>query len=153
MDSGAFLTILALLPRSGDMVPAARTNLVPFLTLAAIIAAGAVADRLASLLCSPGGLFRSGPHVGSYLPLCSQKRSGPAWTLVDLIPMFAIATAIRALLVTGVTLGGGFISQVVTGSALAATANNLPAAAAVRPVGSVGEWAAILAMASVRIFY
>ena len=250
----ASLTILALLLRSGDMVPAARTNLKPFLTLAAIISAGAVADRLgifallarglipkraayplvfgsvlgfsavlsglvnldvavvvtiplALTIAAPRGmsaaslvlaiaitanatsfllptsnltnlmvLTREPISFPSYvsdsvLPWLmvtavtisaltiylarlpgnhgelTQKRNGPAWALIDLIPMFAVATAIRALVVTGFTLGGGFISQVVTGSALAATANNLPAAAAVRPVGSAGEWAAILAMA------
>lgn len=67
--------------------------------------------------------------------------------LVDLIPMFVAASAIRALLGTGLVLGGGFIAELATGSLLAAVVNNLPAAAAVAPVGATGRWAAVLAMA------
>ena len=66
---------------------------------------------------------------------------------LDLIPMFAAATAIRALLAAGLTLRGGMAVQLVSGSALAATLNNLPAAAVLRPAGTVGLWAAVLATA------
>lgn len=66
---------------------------------------------------------------------------------LDLIPMFAAASAIRAILAAGLTLRGGLAAQLIAGSALASTLNNLPAAAALRPAGTAGLWAAILATA------
>jgi arsenical pump membrane protein len=66
---------------------------------------------------------------------------------LDLIPMFAAASAIRAILAAGLTLRGGLAAQLITGSALASALNNLPAAAALRPAGTTGLWAAILATA------
>ncbi len=66
---------------------------------------------------------------------------------LDLIPMFAAATAIRAILATGITLRGGLAAQMFAGTALACAVNNLPAAAALRPAGTPGLWAAILATA------
>jgi Na+/H+ antiporter NhaD/arsenite permease-like protein len=70
---------------------------------------------------------------------------GPsARTVSDLIPMYLLAAAIRALL-GGLTLAGGFTGQLAAGALLAATVNNLPAAAAIVPHGAVGLWAAILA--------
>jgi Na+/H+ antiporter NhaD/arsenite permease-like protein len=47
----------------------------------------------------------------------------------------------------GSSLHGTFVEQFVSGAALASAANNLPAAAALRAVGSSGRWVAILAMA------
>jgi Na+/H+ antiporter NhaD/arsenite permease-like protein len=67
--------------------------------------------------------------------------------LVDLIPMFVAASAIRALLGTALVLTGGPIQQIAAGSLLAAGVNNLPAAAAVHAVGATGHWIAVLAMA------
>jgi arsenical pump membrane protein len=67
--------------------------------------------------------------------------------VLDLAPMFLAASAIRALLGPGLVLHGTFAEQVASGSALASALNNLPAAAALRAVGSSGRWAAILAMA------
>jgi Na+/H+ antiporter NhaD/arsenite permease-like protein len=64
---------------------------------------------------------------------------------LDLIPMFAAASAIRAILAAGLTLRGGFAAQLIAGSALASVVNNLPAAAALHPAGTAGLWAAILA--------
>jgi arsenical pump membrane protein len=70
---------------------------------------------------------------------------GPsARTVSDLIPMYLLAASIRALL-GGLTLAGGFTSQLTAGVLLAAAVNNLPAAAAIVPHGAVGLWAAILA--------
>lgn len=66
---------------------------------------------------------------------------------LDLIPMFAAASAIRAILAAGLTLRGGLAAQLITGSALASVLNNLPAAAALRPAGTAGLWAAVLAAA------
>lgn len=65
----------------------------------------------------------------------------------DLVPMFLAATGIRALLGSGLRLPGGFLAQVTSGSVLAASVNNLPAAAAVHSVSVAGTWAAVLAMA------
>jgi Na+/H+ antiporter NhaD/arsenite permease-like protein len=61
------------------------------------------------------------------------------------MPMFLIASGIRALLGTGLVLHGSFASQLTGGTALAAAADNLPAAAAVLPASTPGLWAAILA--------
>ena len=61
--------------------------------------------------------------------------------------MFAAATAIRAILAGGITLRGGLAAQIIAGSGLACAVNNLPAAAALRPAGTPGLWAAILATA------
>jgi arsenical pump membrane protein len=66
-------------------------------------------------------------------------------TVSDLVPMFLLASAIRALLGTGLTLPGSFTGQLTTGALLATAASNLPAAAAILPAGTAGLWAAILA--------
>jgi arsenical pump membrane protein len=72
--------------------------------------------------------------------------TGPSARAVsDLMPMFLLASAVRALLGTGLTLHCGFTGQLATGALLAATANNLPAAAAIAPAGTPALWAAILA--------
>ena len=63
----------------------------------------------------------------------------------DLVPMFLLATAMRALLGTGLALHGSFTGQLTREALLAATINNLPAAAAIVPAGTPGLWAAILA--------
>jgi arsenical pump membrane protein len=65
--------------------------------------------------------------------------------VLDLVPMFGIASGIRALLGSGIALPGSFISQFVKAAALACAASNLPAAAALVPAGTTGLWAAILA--------
>ena len=65
--------------------------------------------------------------------------------VLDLVPMFAAASAIRAILAVGVALRGGLAVQLAAGSALACAVNNLPAAAALRPAGTAGLWVAILA--------
>jgi arsenical pump membrane protein len=69
----------------------------------------------------------------------------PARAMSDLVPMFLLAAAIRALLGTGLALHGSFTSQLAREALLAATINNLPAAAAIVPAGTPGLWAAILA--------
>lgn len=66
---------------------------------------------------------------------------------LDLIPMFLIASAIRAMLAAGITLHGGTVGQLAADAAIAATISNLPAAAALHPAGALGLWAAILATA------
>lgn len=68
-------------------------------------------------------------------------------TVLDLMPMFLAASAIRALLAQGVALHTSFAGQLAGSAALAAGLNNLPAAAALHPVGPAGLWAAILAAA------
>jgi arsenical pump membrane protein len=78
-----------------------------------------------------------------------QARAVPARptarAVLDLVPLFLIATGIRALLGTSLALHGGFISQLAHGTILACAASNLPAAAAILPAGVHGLWAAILA--------
>lgn len=54
---------------------------------------------------------------------------------------------IRAILAGGITLHGALAAQLTAGSLLASAANNLPAAAALRPAGTPGLWAAVLATA------
>jgi len=68
-------------------------------------------------------------------------------TILDLLPMFVTASAIRALLGGGLMLHGDFASQFALGSVLAAGVNNLPASAAVRTAASGTPWAVIWAMA------
>ena len=68
-------------------------------------------------------------------------------TVLDLVPMYLIASAIRALLGRGLLLHGGFVAQFAVGSLLAAGVNNLPAAAAVGIPSTDVPWAPILAMA------
>jgi len=76
----------------------------------------------------------------------ANSTAGPsAGALPDLIPMAGIAAAIRALLGTGLVLHGTLVGQLAAGSALAAAADNLPAAAAILPASTPGLWAAILA--------
>jgi Na+/H+ antiporter NhaD/arsenite permease-like protein len=65
--------------------------------------------------------------------------------VLDLMPMFLAASAIRALIGTALVLHGSFIRQLAVGSTLAAAISNLPAAAAMQPAGTAGLWAAILA--------
>ena len=72
--------------------------------------------------------------------------AGPsARAVLDLVPMFLIASGIRALLGTGLALHGSFTGQLADGAMLSCAVSNLPAAAAVLPAGAPGLWAAILA--------
>ena len=86
--------------------------------------------------------------VGSLSLWLAPAGPGPqARAALDLIPMFAAASAIRAILTAGLTLRGGLAAQLIAGSTLAAALNNLPAAAALRPAGTAERWAAIRATA------
>ena len=72
--------------------------------------------------------------------------AGPsARAALDLVPMFLIASAIRAILADGLTPRGGTTAQLALGAAIAAAVSNLPAAAALHPAGAPALWAAILA--------
>jgi len=78
------------------------------------------------------------------------RPAGPgqaAFALLDLLPMFLAAVAIRALLGGGVSLGGGWLEGLGVASGLAATASNLPAAAALVVAGGSSGWAAVLGLA------
>jgi Na+/H+ antiporter NhaD/arsenite permease-like protein len=68
-----------------------------------------------------------------------------ARAVLDLVPLFLIATGIRTLLGTGLALHGSFTSQLAHGAMLACAASNLPAAAAILPAGAQGLWAAVIA--------
>jgi Na+/H+ antiporter NhaD/arsenite permease-like protein len=82
----------------------------------------------------------TGPARGS--------NAGPSGrAALDLIPLFAAASAIRAMLTAGITLRGGLTAQLTIGTAVACVLNNLPAAAALHLAGPGGLWAAILATA------
>jgi arsenical pump membrane protein len=74
-------------------------------------------------------------------------RAGGPVALLDLLPLFAAASAIRALLDGGAVLGGGLGRVLLGSSLLAALVNNLPAAAAIRPQGLTATWAAVLGLA------
>jgi arsenical pump membrane protein len=78
-------------------------------------------------------------------PVATAAAGPSASTVSDLVPMFLLAAAIRALLAPGLTLPGSFAGQLTTGALLAAAVNNLPAAAAIVPHGIAGVWAAVLA--------
>jgi arsenical pump membrane protein len=94
--------------------------------------------------------------VGSLSGWAARAGTGPARApaarpslraALDLVPLFAAASAVRAILTAGVALRGGLAAQLAAGSVLASAANNLPAAAALRPAGTAGLWAAVLATA------
>ncbi len=68
-----------------------------------------------------------------------------ARAVYDLIPIFLIASAIRALLGTHLTLHGSFAGQLSSATALASAVGNLPAAAAMLPARPDLLWAAIIA--------
>lgn len=87
-------------------------------------------------------LARAGPG-----PARPARDRPSARTALDLMPMFLAASAIRALLAHGIALHASFAGQLAGGTALAASLNNLPAAAALHPAGPAGLWAAILAAA------
>jgi len=82
------------------------------------------------------------PATGHGHAIASGRSVG---AITDLMPMFLVASGIRALLGTSLVLHGSFTSQLASGSALAAAADNLPAAAAFLPTTTPGLWAAILA--------
>jgi arsenical pump membrane protein len=83
--------------------------------------------------------------VGPLAMWAAHADPAPARAVLDLVPMFLIASAIRALLGPGLALHGGFTGQLAGGTMLACAAGNLPAAAAMVPAGPEGLWAAILA--------
>lgn len=95
--------------------------------------------------------------VAGLAVLLGHQRDGGPWRRVepkvsihavfDLAPLYVGASAIRALLGTGLIMHGGFADQAGLGAMLAAGVNNLPAAAAIHAVGPAGRWAAILSMA------
>jgi Na+/H+ antiporter NhaD/arsenite permease-like protein len=73
---------------------------------------------------------------------------GPsARAVLDLVPMYLLASGIRALLGAGLALHGSFLGQFAAAAALACAVSNLPAAAALVPAGPGGLWAAVLAAA------
>jgi arsenical pump membrane protein len=78
-------------------------------------------------------------------PAASAQAGLSARAVIDLVPMFLAASAIRAILAGGIALHGTLVRQLTTGTALACAVSNLPAAAAIRPSGTVGLWAAVLA--------
>jgi arsenical pump membrane protein len=100
--------------------------------LVVAVTIGLLSRWLASAGTGPARAVRARPSVRAAL---------------DLIPMFAAASAIRAILAAGITLRGGLAAQLIAGSALASVVNNLPAAAALRPAGTAGLWTSILATA------
>jgi len=92
-----------------------------------------------------GWLLVMAVTVGQLTRWLAPAGSGPARTAgtrpsghaaLDLIPMFAGATAIRAILAGGTTLRSGLAGQITAGTALACAVNNLPAAAALCPDGT-----------------
>jgi Na+/H+ antiporter NhaD/arsenite permease-like protein len=70
-----------------------------------------------------------------------------ALALLDLVPLFVAAAAIRAMLAGAVSPGGGLLPELIQAILLAAGVNNLPAAAAVSAVGATGRWTAVLGLA------
>jgi arsenical pump membrane protein len=84
-------------------------------------------------------------------PLAGHVRTvSMEWSLariaVDLVAMFLVASGLRAIWATGMTVPGGFAMQTLTGSMLASAVDNLPTAAIVRGGAGLGPWTAILAM-------
>ena len=96
---------------------------------------------------------RAGPAApAARLPAASgaASRAGigrTALALLDLLPMFVAAAAIRALLDGGLTLAGGWLGELGLAGGLAAGVDNLPAAAAVMASRGPSTWAAVLGLA------
>jgi Na+/H+ antiporter NhaD/arsenite permease-like protein len=95
-----------------------------------------------------GWLAGAGPGpVRAARPATPGRGVPSARAALDLIPLYVGASSIRAILAAGVTLRGGLLAQFGAGTVLTCLVNNLPAAAALRPAGAAGLWAAILATA------
>ena len=90
------------------------------------------------------------PLVARRAPTWPSRAIAMDWSLpriaVDLVAMFLVAAGLRAIWANGITLPGGFALQILTGSALASAADNLPTAAVVHGGAGLGPWTAILAM-------
>ena len=71
----------------------------------------------------------------------------PALSLLDLVPMFIVAVAVRTLLGGGLTMGASLLPDLGTAVLLAAGVNNLPAAAALHPGAGSAAWASVLGLA------
>jgi Na+/H+ antiporter NhaD/arsenite permease-like protein len=73
------------------------------------------------------------------------------WSLArigaDLGWMFVLASALRTLMPTGIGVGTGFWSAALRASALAAVANNLPAAATVHATTRAATWGVVAGLA------
>ena len=111
---------------------------------AAWLLVAAVTVGALTLVTPAGGASESTPHGTGRDG--AGGAGGPA-ALLDLLPLFAAAAAIRALLDGGVSLGGGLGRGLLGSSFLAALVNNLPAAAAIRPQSVTATWAAVLGLA------
>lgn len=90
--------------------------------------------------------FVGAATVGARSQVLTPIFSLPA-LLRDLFVMFALASALRALVPAGLRLGSSFAPQAFAGALLAATPNNLVAAATLHPATTAGAWGAVLAMA------
>src|SRR5579884_3410310 len=80
-------------------------------------------------------------------PLVRASAVAPLSMLLDLAPLFLVATAVRALFEGSLVLSGSLLHQTATGVALAAGLDNLPAASAITTTAPASHWAAILACA------
>jgi arsenical pump membrane protein len=124
------ITNLLLLSRTPTSTPAYISHSwLPWILVTAITV-GPLAWWAGTAATSPAHAVTAGPS---------------ARAVADLVPMFLLAAAIRALLGTGLALHGSFTARLAGGTLLASTVSNLPAAAAIVPAGTPGLWAAILA--------
>jgi Na+/H+ antiporter NhaD/arsenite permease-like protein len=98
------------------------------------------AMTVAGLAFALAGRPDSGAHAVAHRQTSSRA-------VLDLGSMFLGASAVRAILGVRLSLSGGFVQQLASGTLFAAGVNNLPAAAAVHSIGTNGTWAAVLAMA------
>jgi Na+/H+ antiporter NhaD/arsenite permease-like protein len=116
--------------------------------LAWLLVAAITIGPLTAWLTRPGTAATRPARAAPGGPSARAAPGGPsARAALDLIPMFLIASAIRAMLAAGITLHAGTVGQLAAGAAIAAAITNLPAAAALHPAGTLGLWAAILATA------
>ena len=95
----------------------------------------------------PSAPSQASTSADGLLTYATTTRRSATLALLDLLPMYAGASAIRALLDGGVTLHAGLLGDVGITSVFAASANNLPAAAAILVTGSLSRWATVLALA------
>ena len=109
--------------------------------LAWLLVVAVTIGPLSGWLASAGAGAAGVSRASGASPVSRARPSARA--ALDLIPMFAAASAIRAILAAGIVLRGGLAAQLAAGSAVTAVASNLPAAATLRPAG----WSAVLATA------
>lgn len=106
-----------------------------------------IAITTATIACLAWRLPRRTSDAASPSPGAEREALPLLSGLVDLLPMFILASALRAVIGGGLTLPSGFLPGFLSTAALASGLDNLPVAGAVTVHAGAGSWGAILALA------